>query len=523
MHPAASNAALARGESLRDARRAMERSLSQSSAGASDGVTPKASRSATPQSAAMQKSASVESSIHRRDSYASSSSCASGGGSKFILPSATANPLQDVMPSSRRSSTISVKSALKRQDSSPVMTRRPSLIPGEMYLDESAEKPSHVAHNGMNTVRALPSLQRTLSQYSASSTTNSDDIHQSSSPTATSYMTGSIGFGPVEMQRRPSAQRSLSSSSQTSSSALPSRFSFATPVVAGPGSLYRQSSSGSSTNKPPDGPLPIPEALAEDATKGESPRSSMSSKSTNSFRWSAGSGKTTSTGESSLKESGRRDSLETSGRTSILPESEARQPAKSWLSFDDDDDENEDAGVIQDVMPTRKNSLWRESLDSVTSSVTEGNESILAQDFPQPPPLSRSNSIATTTTKTTGDSSKPSPATLAPREPASANDDITPESESTTPTNPASATATATGESAHMPPLLSVRPSIGSLRSVSSNSFLPVHSVSPLRAGEQMPQVIAGVLSLPTSIIPTPSSPGKSITSVKVKQVRYAL
>lgn len=74
--------------------------------------------------------------------------------------------------------------------------------------------------------------------------------------------------------------------------------------------------------------------------------------------------------------------------------------AFSWLSFDEEDEHRQRANMTDAPVMERKNSLWRESLDSIASSKfdIDDKDDVLARHFPQPPAMSRSNSVATTTT-----------------------------------------------------------------------------------------------------------------------------
>lgn len=291
----------------------------------------------------------------------------------------------------RASTSSPVKSILKRSTNSSSSPSKPNFLSGEIAPEDPSStflqyvQPSKVHRRPSHASRTPSNLsnERSASPHSA----------------GTSFMTGSIAFAPS--RARATSFTSGSPLSTPPITAIPSRFTQATSPSVGPGSSCRHAEPNPFFAPPPS----VSNTIAE-----MSPRSSLSSYKSNrsSLRWSSESCKTASTSRSISQPVSLTEVLEIKHRSpadiphaehSKAEKIEAFKPAGfSWLSFD----EEGDVGTSESAPPMqRKNSLWRESLDSIASShldlLEQDKDDVRARDFPSPP-MSRSNSIATTLT-----------------------------------------------------------------------------------------------------------------------------
>lgn len=335
---------------------------------------------------------------HMSRSQSSSSSKTSRSNTNFHLPSAYTSPLQGSHIAQSPIDSPS-RSILKRSKASSLSSNsKTSFLSGVITPEKD--------QNSYFQDVFLPDMRRTHSQTSNSHrmTRNSSS---SSTSTSTSQNTGGTAFVSGSIGRAHTAPRAAASTksrtplSSPPVSTVPSRFTRATSVEAGPGVQY-SSREGSPFSDPP---MSKKSHTSGDTHEAISPRSSLSSRSgTSSLRWSSGSSKTASTSRSVSQPSAISEILEIKNKPSEqapnlgdvqIGTGEPFNPAAfSWLSLEEDEDESETPPQME-----RKNSLWRESLDSIASSdlqALEDKEDIRAAHFPTPPPMSRSNSLATT-------------------------------------------------------------------------------------------------------------------------------
>lgn len=327
--------------------------------------------------------------MSRSQSSASTQSQADVGS---ILPSYTGRSFEE-RSSSRASTSSPTKSILKKSHGSSSSHSKTNFLSGEIPSEDSANaylqyiQPANILRRPSQATRNHPDQ-------------SNERLRIATPPIAgTSFVTGSIDLAPSST--RTSSFTSRSPLSSPPIPALPSRFTRTTSPSAGPGSTYR--------NAEPN-PFFAQRSFVRTASAEMSPRSSLSSSKSNqsSLRWSSESCKTASTSRSisqpvllsevlEIKHKSPQDTSR-SLQTKIDENDEGpKPPAFSWLSFDEDE-----VNVSENFPPVqRKNSLWRESLDSTTSShfdLLEDKEDIRARHFPTPPPMSRSNSVATTMT-----------------------------------------------------------------------------------------------------------------------------
>lgn len=334
--------------------------------------------------------ASSESHLSRSQSTASTSQ--SRQNAPFYLPSASSSPLQRT-PSPRTAISTHSQPDLKRGESSSSRNKA-SFLSGEIRSEHAQD--SYFCD-------VLPcSMRRTSSQTSdpsANARSSALRNRTTSSPSGQSaFMSGSIERTHATNVRSYTGSRSPLSSPQAQT--VPSRFTRSTSASAGPGSMYGPKEHNPFFTSP----------VRRKANSTEtSPRSSLSSKSNkSSLRWSSGSNKTASTSQSTAHYTPMTDIIEIKrdplsdpcAKEAPVNDSTSKVANFSWLSFGDKEDDVQRTSDMEAAPPMeRKNSLWRESLDSIASThldLLEDKEDIRATHFPVPPPMSRSNSMATT-------------------------------------------------------------------------------------------------------------------------------
>ncbi|KAK9899847.1 hypothetical protein P389DRAFT_192150 [Cystobasidium minutum MCA 4210] len=329
---------------------------------------------------------------HSSNPTNSANSTASGSIRSLQLPSATSNPLQSAIITRSSSAPTGRPISSNRNDSSSSRSRT-NFLSGEIVAEDFEEQ----CH-----IRAPPpAMKRAASQSSQASSagrqrvaSGNGDMHRR--PSLSAFLSGSIARSHTSDSSRPTPSSTPLSSPPVPS--VPTRFTHSSPANTGPGSHYTSREvnpffSGFSRKKSDN--------------VNDSPRSSVSSKSNNpSLRWSSGSAKTSSTSRHTPQHTYNQDdvviiSSPAGGPTKSAVETRGINPAAfSWLSFEEEEEYRQVLPKSEAPVMERKNSLWRESLDSLASSRFEvdDNDDVLASHFPQPPVMSRSNSVATTTT-----------------------------------------------------------------------------------------------------------------------------
>jgi hypothetical protein len=290
-------------------------------------------------------------------------------------------------PSTR---TRSHRSILKPAGHRPITGRKGSFLSGEIEPEDANDvfgiRPSSGSRTSSTTA---PTLDRTSSQRSWSSAAYSNKTPSPALSTAsqTTFLSGSIECPSNVDNTRPAPMPRVPS--------IPSRFTQATVTSAGPGALYDRQREKEDVRI---------QTERTSSSADNSPRSSMSSKQSHtSFRWSSESAKTSSSARSTPLSVSRSKQSVDSGHGEPANISPIRENAAtldgivaSWLSFDEEDEHKATQNHEIPVAPimTRKNSLWRESLDSIASSKLDLEDCIAARDFPTPPTMSRSNSAS---------------------------------------------------------------------------------------------------------------------------------
>lgn len=306
----------------------------------------------------------------------------------YHLPSAPRNPVQSSFISRSASAHIT-RSNVSGTSTNASSGQRSNFLSGEIAPESDVEE------RGQSSMSSR-SLARAFSTSASTAASSQNELPPSPTrrvhPEMTAFMSGSVS----RSSPRVTATTSRSPLSSPPISAVPARFTPSSTANVGPGSLYSSQevnpfSASFGSNK-------------KAHSVGDSPRSSVSSKSNNlSLRWSSGSSKTTSTSRTTPNQVSTSDDVmiisNPPGGIASSDKKRIDPSAFSWLSFEEEEEYQEE--TEKSIAPTmeRKNSLWRESLDSLASSRLEldEDEDVLAHHFPQPPPMSRSNSVATTT------------------------------------------------------------------------------------------------------------------------------